>query len=185
MFLKRGLLWLCCCCGLSSWGLAQSVSTVSLQVLGSTEVSELERAAVDRGIAAALSRSSCALRLDATATPPDLTARLQLVQWRERDVPGGQPILDTQTGRDRPGHLREVEVEYQLTLQFSTELESQADRPRRFVVSRGTERVPGYDPARVARSFAIDRIADDVRGQICKRVKSERKRRARADAAAR
>lgn len=144
---------------------------VKVTVTADQSVSELERIHVDRSIAIRLAKARCDVRPAAPDEPAGVVASVRLHGWRESDIPGGEPILDTQTGRDRPGHEREIEVRYSLEVSVSGIAEPVESHQRRFLVTRGTNRLQAYDPATAARDLALARLADDLQRGVCKAAK--------------
>lgn len=166
--LVAGLLGLCD----NAFAVANEAWAVRVTVTADKGVSELERVLVDRSIAVKLAKARCPVR---PANPDEIASiqtRLRLHGWREGDVPGGEPVLDMQTGRDLPGHEREIEVRFTLEVDVAGNAEPIEAHQRRFTVSRGTTRIQGYDPAIAAREMALARLTDDVRRSVCKAVKS-------------
>lgn len=145
---------------------------VRVTVTADTGVSELERLYVDRSIAITLAKSRCNVRPATHDEVPSIETRLQLHAWREGDVPGGEPVLDMQTGRDLPGHEREIEVRFTLEVKVAGRTEPVESHQRRFTVQRGTNRIQAYDPAKAARELALARLTDDLRRSVCGAAKS-------------
>jgi hypothetical protein len=113
-----------------------------------------------------------------TVTPeerPALAISLILVSWREQDIPGGEPVLDLQTGRDRPGHVREVEVEYELELRRPAVDQPIERKQRRFTVSRGTTRIASWDPEVEARKLAMLRLGENLTSAVCSAARAIRR----------
>jgi hypothetical protein len=158
--------------GPSALAATKSPSAVKVTVTADKGVSELERLYVDRSIAVTLAKARCDVRPATPEEVPSIEARLQLHGWREGDVPGGEPVLDMQTGRDLPGHEREIEVRFTLEVKAAGRTEPVESHQRRFTVSRGTNRIQAYDPAKAARELALARLTDDLRRSVCSAAKS-------------
>lgn len=154
---------------------AKSPWAVRVTVTADKGVSELERLYVDRSIAVTLAKARCDVRPAALDEVPSIETRLQLHGWREGDVPGGEPVLDMQTGRDLPGHEREIEVRFSLEVRVAGRTEPVDTHQRRFTVSRGTNRIQAYDPAKAARELALVRLTDDLRRSVCSAAKALRR----------
>lgn len=171
---------------LLSWMLAASfrpalaadpVVDLKLVVTNDRAVAELWRREIEDAIAIDLTRNNCGLRL-APADQADraaLLVELRLVQWREIDEPGGEPVFDPATGRDKPGHQHEVEIHYLLTTRSSAATEPISKVERRLKYQKGTARLSGFDPNLFAQTQAIQLLAREVTRAGCKAAKTVRR----------
>ncbi len=133
------------------------------------------RAAVERELALVLIRDEdCPVVIVDPAddtTPVALEIRVVVGLWREKQEPGGAPVWDPMTNREKPGILHRVDAQYDVAVAAGDDPARRQQKSYRAHTSAATERVP-IDPVLRARREMVWEMGARVSRMVCRALKA-------------
>lgn len=141
-----------------------------LKVTAVRGVPELERLRVEREILRRISESKCRVRRPAPGEMPTWRVEVEILEWRELELPGGEPVFDPRQGRYLPGRRREVEARYTVRVRHPDDPVDPEEKLEVELARVAAETKPNasWEPREQASRMAREEIADDVRRAVCR-----------------
>jgi len=141
-----------------------------LKVTAVRGVPDLERLRVEREILRRLGDSNCRVRRPAPDESATWIIEVELLEWREMEMPGGEPVFDPRQGRYLPGRRREVEARFTVRVRRAGEAVDPEEKPKIELARVAAETKPNasWEPREQASRMAREEIADDVRRAVCR-----------------
>ena len=124
----------------------------------------------------AATREDCPIQLTVVPedAPADIIVSIRIASFDERSEPGGAPILDLQTGRQRPGKIHFAEARWGIELFVPGEAEPRFARAYSERATAATTATPGFDPRQDARRRAVRDMSARVLRLVCKTLRKLR-----------
>jgi len=148
-----------------------TVRLYSLEIQARREISRLTLDRLERALLGGLARPRCAVKPAVPKTPADLLVVVEVEFWRERTLPGGRPVLDRRSGREKPGYVRKIETRYRITIRKRGDGNTPVYEKRRRVAKQvGTTGHPFFSPEDEVLARTAKVLTRDIERALCKAV---------------